>query len=143
MSYTYAATDHLTRFINRNDAVFGSPWTSGLNGTANGVSTLTVVESSAKSRYNGVTFGLARLVDPDFQYQANYTLAVDKAARLHDLLTPDQVYVVGDTPLDIAAAKTAGATSVGVATGHYSTDELRAAGANHVLGSLEDPFPGL
>jgi phosphoglycolate phosphatase-like HAD superfamily hydrolase len=71
------------------------------------------------------------------------TLAVEKAARLHDSLTPDQVYVVGDTPLDIAAAKSAGAISVGVATGHYSTDELGAAGANHVLGSLEDPFPGL
>jgi hypothetical protein len=79
VAYTYAATDNLTRFINRNDAVFGSPWTSGLDGTANGVSTLTVVESSAKSRYNGVTFSLGRLADPDFQYQANYTLAVDKS----------------------------------------------------------------
>jgi hypothetical protein len=79
INYTYAATDHLTRFINRNDAVFGQPWLTGLNGTANGVSTLTVVESSAKSRYNGVTFGLARMADPDFQYQVNYTLAVDKS----------------------------------------------------------------
>src|SRR6267143_6932756 len=79
ISYTYAATDNLTRFINRNDAVFGSPWTSGLNGTANGVGVLTVVESSAKSRYNGVTFALSRMVDPNFQYQANYTLAVDKS----------------------------------------------------------------
>jgi hypothetical protein len=79
VAYTYAATDNLTRFINRNDAVFGSPWLSGLDGTANGVSTLTVVESSAKSRYNGVTFSLGRLADPDFQYQANYTLAVDKS----------------------------------------------------------------
>ncbi len=79
ISYTYAATDHLTRFVNRNDAVFGQPWLSGLNGSANGVSTLTVIESSAKSRYNGVTFGLSRMTDPNFQYQANYTLAVDKA----------------------------------------------------------------
>ena len=79
VAYTYAATDNLTRFINRNDAVFGSPWTSGLNGTPNGVSTLTTIESSAKSRYNGVTFGLGRLADPDFQFQANYTLAVDKS----------------------------------------------------------------
>ena len=71
------------------------------------------------------------------------TLAVEKAARLHDPLTPDQVYVVGDTPRDIAAAKAAGAISVGVASGHYSTAELGEAGANHVLGSLEDPFPGL
>ena len=79
IAYTYAATDHLTRFVNRNDAVFGSPWLTGLNGTANGVSQLTTVESSAKSRYNGVTFGLGRVADPDFQFQANYTLAVDKA----------------------------------------------------------------
>ncbi|HMG70236.1 MAG TPA: TonB-dependent receptor [Gemmatimonadaceae bacterium] len=79
VAYTYAATDHLTRFINRNDAVFGSPWTSGLDGTTNGVGVLTTVESSAKSRYQGVTFSLGRFADPDFQYQANYTLAVDKA----------------------------------------------------------------
>jgi phosphoglycolate phosphatase len=71
------------------------------------------------------------------------TLAVEKAARLHDGLTPDQVYVVGDTPRDIAAARAAGAISVGVASGHYSIDELDAAGAIHVLRSLEDPFPGL
>jgi phosphoglycolate phosphatase-like HAD superfamily hydrolase len=70
-------------------------------------------------------------------------LAIDKATRLHDQLTPTQVYVVGDTPRDIDAAKAAGALSVGVATGHYSTDELLAAGAAHVLASLEDPFPGL
>jgi phosphoglycolate phosphatase-like HAD superfamily hydrolase len=38
------------------------------------------------------------------------TIAVEKAARLHGGLTPDQVYVVGDTPRDIAAAQTAGAT---------------------------------
>ena len=79
VSYTYAATDHLTRFVNRNDAVFGSPWKSGLNGTANGIGTLTTVESSAKSRFQGVTFGLGRMADPDFQFQANYTLSVDKS----------------------------------------------------------------
>jgi hypothetical protein len=79
IAYTYAATDNLTRFINRNDAVFGSPWTTGLNGTANGVGVLTTVESSAKSRYQGVTVSLGRFADPNFQYQANYTLSVDKA----------------------------------------------------------------
>ncbi len=70
-------------------------------------------------------------------------LAIGKATRLHDELTPHQVYVVGDTPHDIDATKAAGAVSIGVATGHYSTDELIAAGGEHVLGSLEDPFPGL
>ena len=70
-------------------------------------------------------------------------LAIEKATRLHGHLTPPQVYVVGDTPHDIDAAKAAGAVSVGVATGRFSVDELAAAGGAHVLGSLEDPFPGL
>jgi hypothetical protein len=83
VSFTHARTDNITRFINRNDAVFGSPWSSGLDdysgGTTNGIFTLTTVESSAKSRYNGVTVGLQRLLDPNFQFQLNYTLSWDKA----------------------------------------------------------------
>jgi phosphoglycolate phosphatase len=71
------------------------------------------------------------------------SLAITKAARLHDTLTADQVFVVGDTPRDIDAAKHAGAVSIAVATGRYSTDELLAAGATHVLASLERAFPGL
>jgi len=70
-------------------------------------------------------------------------LAIVKATRLHATLTLDQVYVVGDTPHDIEATKAAGAVSVGVASGHYSKDELAAAGGVHVLGSLEEAFPGL
>jgi phosphoglycolate phosphatase-like HAD superfamily hydrolase len=70
-------------------------------------------------------------------------LAIEKAARLHGHLTPAQVSVVGDTPRDIEAAQAAGAVSVGVATGHYSTEELLAAHGDHVLGSLEEPFPGI
>jgi phosphoglycolate phosphatase-like HAD superfamily hydrolase len=70
-------------------------------------------------------------------------LAISKAARLHQQLTPAQVYVVGDTPHDIEATRAAGAVSVAVASGHYSTDELVAAGGAHVLGSLTDRFPGV
>jgi phosphoglycolate phosphatase-like HAD superfamily hydrolase len=69
--------------------------------------------------------------------------AIEKAARLHGQLSPAQVSVVGDTPRDIEAARAAGAGSVGVASGHYSTEELMAAHGDHVLGSLEEPFPGL
>jgi len=46
--------------------------------------------------------------------------------------------VVGDTPLDIAAALDAGARAVGVATGPFSVAELRAAGADVVLPDLSD-----
>jgi phosphoglycolate phosphatase len=70
-------------------------------------------------------------------------IAIEKATRLHRQLSPSDVFVVGDTPRDIDAAKAAGAISVGVASGHFSVDELQAAGAVHVLGSLEDTFPGL
>ena len=70
-------------------------------------------------------------------------LAIDKATRLDSRLTPARVFVVGDTPRDIEAAQAAGAVSVGVASGHFSTKELLAAGGDHVLGSLEETFPGL
>ena len=46
--------------------------------------------------------------------------------------------VVGDTPLDIAAALAAGARAVGVATGLFSVAELRAAGPDVVLPDLSD-----
>jgi phosphoglycolate phosphatase-like HAD superfamily hydrolase len=51
------------------------------------------------------------------------------------------IYVVGDTPLDIAAAHAAGCTAVGVATGHYDRAALVAAGADHVLETLEEELP--
>ena len=70
-------------------------------------------------------------------------LAIGKAARLHANLIPSQVFVVGDTPRDIDAAAQAGAVSVGVASGHFTVDELVKAGGTHVLGSLEETFPGL
>ena len=70
-------------------------------------------------------------------------LAVEKATRLHDGLSASEVFVVGDTPHDMEATNASGAVSVGVASGHYSVAELEAAGGAHVLGSLEDGFPGL
>lgn len=71
-------------------------------------------------------------------------LAIDKAAALHgEKIRPDQVFVVGDTPHDVSAAHEAGAVAVAVASGHFGMDDLRAAGPEHLLGSLRDPFPGL
>ncbi len=81
INYMHAKTDHNTRFINRNDPVFGSPWHSKLTGPAdsNGVTGLTTVESSARSTYNGITIGFKRVLDPNFQFQVNYTLSWDKS----------------------------------------------------------------
>jgi phosphoglycolate phosphatase len=65
------------------------------------------------------------------------------AAILGTDLGKEDVLVVGDTPRDIAAAHQAEAIAVGVATGSYSQDDLRAAGADHVIVSLEQPLPGV
>jgi phosphoglycolate phosphatase len=46
--------------------------------------------------------------------------------------------IIGDTPLDIAAARAAQATSIAVATGTSSVADLRAAGADLVLADLRD-----
>ncbi|MEO6055335.1 MAG: TonB-dependent receptor, partial [Gemmatimonadales bacterium] len=78
VSYTHARTDHLTRFLNANAAVFGSPWATGLDG-GNGIGDLTVVQSSAKSRYNGLTAEFRRTAGTRLQFQLNYTLAFDKS----------------------------------------------------------------
>ena len=51
---------------------------------------------------------------------------------------PSQVLVVGDTPNDIECALVVGATPVAVATGGYSVDDLRAAGAEIVFADLSD-----
>jgi phosphoglycolate phosphatase len=68
--------------------------------------------------------------------------AIRRAALIygHDL-DPAHVFVVGDTPLDVEAATFAGVVSVAVASGAYSADQLRSAGAQHVLPSLASPFP--
>src|SRR3954462_15380372 len=51
------------------------------------------------------------------------------------------IFVIGDTPLDIDAAHAVGCTAVAVATGHHDADALREAGADHVLATLEEELP--
>jgi phosphoglycolate phosphatase-like HAD superfamily hydrolase len=68
--------------------------------------------------------------------------AIERAIAINgNGLRPNDCLVVGDTPLDISAAHGAGAVAIGVASGHYGVDELRAAGANHVIASLEEGLP--
>lgn len=78
VKYNYAKGEHITRFINANDPLLGSPWSTGLPpGGANGINTLTVVQSSAKSLYNGVTFGLTKKYSGNTQFQVYYTWSRD------------------------------------------------------------------
>src|SRR3954462_7810494 len=58
-------------------------------------------------------------------------------------IDPKRTFVVGDTPKDLDAAHGAGCVALGVATGHYSREQLEEAGADVVLDTLRDPFPGV
>jgi hypothetical protein len=78
VKWNYAKGDHITRFTNRNDPLLGSPWSTGLApGGANGINTLTVVESTAKSLYRGYTVGLTKRPSNNMQFQAFYTYSKD------------------------------------------------------------------
>jgi phosphoglycolate phosphatase-like HAD superfamily hydrolase len=50
----------------------------------------------------------------------------------------ERVFVIGDTPHDIECARVAGATSIAVATGGFSVDQLKEFGADAVLPDLSD-----
>ncbi len=62
--------------------------------------------------------------------------------RVRKILAPgrqvQRLFLVGDTPFDIAAARSIGAASVAVATGKFDERALLDAGANHVLTDLGD-----
>jgi hypothetical protein len=80
VKYNYAKGEHITRFTNRNDPLLGSPWSTGLGaGGTNGIGTLTVVESSAKSLYQGLTLGLRKRPSHNLQFEVNYTYSKDKS----------------------------------------------------------------
>lgn len=50
----------------------------------------------------------------------------------------ERVIVIGDTPHDVECARVAGATCIAVATGGYTVEQLREAGADQVLPDLSD-----
>lgn len=53
-------------------------------------------------------------------------------------VAPEDTVLIGDTPLDVAAAREGGARSVAVASGHTGRDELEAAAPDALLPDLRD-----
>ena len=79
LTFGYSHSTHLNRFVNRNDAVFGSPWSTFPGGGTNGIGELWTLESTAKSTYYGVTVALAGGLGSWMEFQGNYTLSFDKS----------------------------------------------------------------
>jgi phosphoglycolate phosphatase-like HAD superfamily hydrolase len=87
-----------------------------------------------------------------FSFGAYASAGVDRAgivrqavargeAMFGEDLPNTEIFVIGDTPLDIQAAHAVGCTAIGVATGHYDAEALREAGADHVIETLEQELP--
>jgi hypothetical protein len=80
VKYNYAKGEHITRFADRNDPLLGSPWSTGLGADGkNGVGVLTTVESTAKSKYDGITVGFNKRPSHRVQFSVNYTYSKDKS----------------------------------------------------------------
>jgi phosphoglycolate phosphatase-like HAD superfamily hydrolase len=70
-------------------------------------------------------------------------IALQRASLVYgEPVSPDQALVVGDTPHDVEAAHAAGVACVGVGSHHFSAQQLRDAGAEWAIASLEQGLPG-
>jgi phosphoglycolate phosphatase len=63
--------------------------------------------------------------------------ALERARDLHHY-QGDRIFVIGDTPRDVAAAKPFHLSTLAVATGSYSKEDLGRTGADYVLEDLKD-----
>ena len=55
-----------------------------------------------------------------------------------EAIPPESIFVIGDTPHDVACARAVCAVPIAVATGTFSVDELRASGADIAFADLSD-----
>jgi phosphoglycolate phosphatase-like HAD superfamily hydrolase len=77
---------------------------------------------------------------------ADRTEVTEAAVRRAELVSGGSLregacFAVGDTPRDVKAGHGAGIEVVGVATGSYSVEELREAGADWSIETVESGFP--
>ena len=69
-------------------------------------------------------------------------IALRRATMVYgESLTPAQAIVVGDTPHDVEGAHAAGMACVGVGSHHFTVEQLRDAGADYAIASLQEPLP--
>jgi phosphoglycolate phosphatase len=70
------------------------------------------------------------------------SIAVERASRYApQTIDVSDCFSCGDTPRDVVAGHGAGIRVVGVATGEYTVEELKAAGAEAAVESLSDGLP--
>jgi len=67
-------------------------------------------------------------------------IAIERAEKAYGkkISMGKNIVIIGDTPRDVACAIMFGLTSIAVATGRYSADDLKRAGADYVFTDLAD-----
>jgi phosphoglycolate phosphatase len=69
-------------------------------------------------------------------------IALKRAALVYgEPITAEQAIVVGDTPHDVDGAHAGGMACVGVGSHHFTAEQLREAGADYAISSLEEALP--
>jgi phosphoglycolate phosphatase-like HAD superfamily hydrolase len=84
-------------------------------------------------------FELGAFGDDDFDRNKLGPIALERAQAWYKTsFSPEEIYVIGDTPRDVACARAFGARAVAVATGQYSSEELAATQPDFLFSDLSD-----
>jgi phosphoglycolate phosphatase len=88
----------------------------------------TIIGAKAKLTHYGLDgffdFTTSAFCDNCFNRNEISTHALSIVTKHYPTVTPDQIYIIGDTPSDIHCGKIIGARTIAVATGRYSLEEL-------------------
>jgi phosphoglycolate phosphatase len=94
-----------------------------------------------KLEYHGLwdRFPFGAFADDSLDRNDLGPIARKRAAGLfNEEFPPDETYIIGDTPRDIACARAAGAQAVAVATGHFTLEQLAADKPDYLFPTLTD-----
>jgi phosphoglycolate phosphatase len=128
--YAYPGVPEVLEALHRRDDVIQSLLTGNIQANA-------VIKVSAFGLEPWLDFEVGAYgSDPHDRRSDLVAVARERAAAKYG--EPTGAVLVGDTPLDIRAAKEAGARAVAVATGFADPDALRASGPDAYLDDLSD-----
>jgi phosphoglycolate phosphatase-like HAD superfamily hydrolase len=128
--YAYPGVPEVLAALHRRDDVINSLLTGNIQANA-------VVKVSAFGLERWLDFDVGAYgSDPHEERSELVAVARERAAAKYG--EPTGAVLVGDTPLDVRAAKEAGARAVAVATGFAEPEALRASGPDAYLDDLSD-----
>lgn len=129
-------------YYDAHNAVYTRPY-GGIEALLAALRSRGVMLAVASNKYQSATEALMLRYFPDIEFVAvlgqrdnvpvkPHPAIVNEILSIADV-TPDEALYVGDSDVDMRTATAAGVESVGVAWGFRSEDNLRAAGACHIV----------